>query len=323
MAAVALIPTWFWERDCTRRALPWSTGEANWGSGVRIYYDASCSFCSKAVKILKTFLLLNAAEIVPAQEMSLTEIEMQHHRSWIVVEPDGRRSYKWNALCELVSYSPLFRWIAAVMRAQWISNIGGLLYEDVERVRIHLSRWTGWIKPRPVNMRTPVVVNVFALLLIVYIYVWNLSAIAKVSFQPWQDSIGLTLAIDQKWDMFAPNPLTYDGWYVVDGRLRDGRQVNVIHPDQRVSFEPPVSIADQYPNERWRKYLMNLSLPENTEHRLYYGRYLCRTWNDGRAPQDAHALVSFDIYFMAHQNSIDHPPVGFSRDLLWHHECFK
>jgi predicted DCC family thiol-disulfide oxidoreductase YuxK len=323
MAAVALIPSWFWEHERIRRALPWSTGEANWGSGVRIYYDANCSFCSKAVRILRTFLLLNAAEIVPAQEMSLTELEMRHHRSWIVVEPDGRRSYKWNALCELVSYSPLFRWIVPAMRVDWVSNIGGLIYEDVERARTHLSRWTEWIKPHPVNMRTPVIVNVFALLLIVYIYIWNLSSITRIALQPWQDSIGLTLAVDQKWNMFAPNPLTYDGWYVVNGRLQDGEQVNVIHPNQRVSFVPPASIADEYPNERWRKYLMNLSLPDNTQYRLYYGRYLCRTWNDGRALQDAHALISFDIYFMAHQNSIDHPPVGFSRDLLWHHECFK
>jgi predicted DCC family thiol-disulfide oxidoreductase YuxK len=290
---------------------------------LRIYYDANCSFCSKAIRVLRTFLLLNAAEIVPAQEMSLTELEMRHHRSWIVVEPDGRRSYKWVALTELFSYSPLFRWMAPAMRLEWVSNIGALVYEDVERARTHLSRWTEWIKPRPLKVRTPFLVNVFGLVLIVYVLMWNQSSIARSSLQPWQDSIGLTLGLDQKWDMFAPSPLTYDGFYVVEGRQRDGKQVNVIHPGRPVSFEPPASIADEYPNERWRKYLMNLYLPENTPYRLYYGRYLCRSWNDGRAPQDAYALVSFDIYFMGRQNSIEHPPVGYSRDLLWHHECFK
>jgi hypothetical protein len=123
--------------------------------------------------------------------------------------------------------------------------------------------------------------------------------------------------------MFAPNPLTYDGWYVIEGRLHDGRPVNVLHPHQLVSYQQPASIADQYENERWRKYMMNLSLSENTDYRLYYGRYLCRSWNDGRPSYDPTLLISFDIYFMAHQNSIKHPPAPFSRDLLWHHECFK
>jgi hypothetical protein len=161
------------------------------------------------------------------------------------------------------------------------------------------------------------------LLLILYIFLWNLSSLARVPFQPWEDSIGLTLGLDQRWDMFAPNPLTYDGWYVIEGHLRDGRVVNVSHPERPFTFDQPASIADQYKNERWRKYLMNLSLSENADYRLYYGRYLCRSWNDGRPVVDPAALITFDIYFMAHQNSIKHPPNGFSRDLLWHHECFK
>src|SRR5207302_9282275 len=120
---------------------------------------------------------------------------------------------------------------------------------------------------------------VFALLFILYLFLWNLSSITRVPFQPWEDAIGLTLSVDQKWDMFAPNPLTYDGWYVIDGRLRGGRPVNVLHPKEPVSYAQPASIADQYKNERWRKYLMNLSLVENVDYRLYYGRYLCRSWN--------------------------------------------
>ena len=123
--------------------------------------------------------------------------------------------------------------------------------------------------------------------------------------------------------MFAPNPLGYDGWYVIEGYLRDGRRVNVLHPGQPVTYEQPASIADEYKNERWRKYLMNLSLPENTQYRLYYGRYLCRSWNALRSTSDPATLITFDIYFMAHQNSIAHPPTVYYRDLLWHHECFK
>jgi hypothetical protein len=323
MAALPLLPTWFWERPWVRRLLPWSGGERKWGAGLRIFYDRNCAFCSKAVLVLKTFLLIPGTELVPAQEFPITELEMRDRQSWIVVAPDTARSYKWKAFAELASQSPLFYRFAPLMRYKAVASMGERLYEKIESHREQLSGYTNWIKPRPLNLRTSPAITVFALLFIVYVSLWNLSSITYVPFAPWEDAIGLTLGIDQKWDMFAPNPLTYDGWYVVEGRLHDGRPANVLHPKQRVSYEQPASVADQYKNERWRKYMMNLSLSENINYRLYYGRYLCRAWNDGRPPYDPALLISFDIYFMAHQNSIKHPPAPFSRDLLWHHECFK
>jgi predicted DCC family thiol-disulfide oxidoreductase YuxK len=323
MAALPLLPTWFWERPLVRRLLPWSGGERNWGAGLRIFYDRNCAFCSKAVQVLKTFLLIPGAELVPAQEFPITELEMRDRRSWIVVAPDTKRLYKWRAFAELVSHSPIFYRLAPLIQCKPLASMGERLYEKIESHREQLSAFTNWIRPRPLNLRTPPTITVFALLFILYVSLWNLSSITYVPFAPWEQTIGLTLGIDQKWDMFAPNPLTYDGWYVIEGRLHDGRPVNVLHPRQRVSYEQPASIADQYKNERWRKYMMNLSLGENNDYRLYYGRYLCRYWNDGRPLYDPALLISFDINFMAHQNSIKHPQAPFSRDLLWHHECFK
>ncbi|MFL6440159.1 MAG: HTTM domain-containing protein [Terriglobales bacterium] len=323
MAALPLLPTWFWERPWILRIVPWAAGAGNWGAGVRMFYDSNCVFCSKLVRVLKAFLLIPGAELVPAQEFPITELEMRDRRSWIVVTPEATRLYKWNALAELVSHSPIFCRIAPLMRSRALASAGERLYENIESHREQLSAYTSWIRPRPLSLRTPPAVTVFALLFILFVSLWNLTSIMQVPFQPWEDTIGLTLAIDQKWDMFAPNPLTYDGWYVIEGRLRDGRPVDVLHPRQRVSYQQPASIADQYKNERWRKYLMNLSLSENTNYRLYYGQYLCRSWNEDRPPYDPVLLISFDIYFMAHQTSINHPPAPFSRDLLWHHECFK
>ena len=322
MAALPLIPTWFWERNWIRRHFSWVTGESNAGFGARIYYDGRCSFCSKLVRILRAFLLVPKVELIAAQEFPVTELEMRDQKSWILVDPEGRRYYKWRAFAQLVSYSPIFSWLSPVMRSGFLERKGKEWYEGIERNRDQLSRYTDWIRSRPVSLKTSPPVTVFAALLIVYTLLWNLSSIVNVPFQPWQDAIGLTLDVDQKWDMFSPNPLTYDGWYVIEGQLRDGRHINVTHPERPVSYEKPASIADQYPRERWRKYLMNLSLNENTEYRLYYGRYLCRSWNLGRPNYDPALLIRFDIYFMGHQNSIQHPPTGFNRDLLWHHECF-
>jgi predicted DCC family thiol-disulfide oxidoreductase YuxK len=323
MAAVPLLPTWFWERAWVQRLMPWSTGKATAGLGVRIYYDGECSFCSKLVRILRTFLIVPKLELIPAQEFPVTELEMHQQRSWILVESDGQRFYRWQAAAQLVSHSPVFSWLAPLMRWGAAAKVGERWYAGIEEHRKQLSRHSEWIKGSPLNLNTSPAVTVFALLLIAYISLWNLSSVTRIPFQPWQDAMGVTLDLDQRWDMFSPNPLTYDGWYAIEGHLRDGRSANVLHPRQPFTYEQPASIADEYKNERWRKYLMNLSLPENTEYRLYYGRYLCRSWNVWRSPSDPATLMSFEIYFMAHQNSITRPPTGFSRDLLWHHECFK
>ena len=323
MAAIPFIPTWFWERSWVRRIAPWITGATKDGDGLVIFYDGNCSFCSKAVRILRTFLLIPNAELVVSQEFPATELEMRERRSWIVVYRNGVRAYRWQALADVVSCSPVFHSLSGLMRWRMIAHWGERLYENIEVSRTQLSRYTAWIQPRKLNVQMSPAATVFSLLLIIYIALWNLSSIANVHLQPWEDAIGMTLDLDQRWDMFAPNPLTYDGWYVIEGHLRSGRTVNVMHPERPVTFEQPESIADQYKNERWRKYLMNLSLNENADYRLYYGRYLCRSWNLQRSMYDPRLLVNFDIYFMAHQNSISHPPTGFSKDLLWHHECFK
>jgi hypothetical protein len=248
---------------------------------------------------------------------------MRARNSWIVVDPSSRRHYQWDGLVCLLSHSPLFGSMRKVAMLAPVSHIGKTCYRFFRIRRAQLTRFTAWLDVRPAWLRTPWYVDLFAVFIILYVFLWNLSSVTHAGFKPSAEKFGLTLAIDQRWDMFSPFPLTYDGWYVIEGHLRDGSSVNVLDPGKPVSFDQPASIADQYKNERWRKYLMNLSLNEDSGYRLYYGRYFCRSWNTGRAPQDRWALVNFDIYFMGHQNSISHPPTGFTRDLLWHHECFK
>jgi len=325
MAALPLVPTWFWNRQWVQRWVPWSAMHSNRGSGLRIYYDSNCAFCSKMVRILRGFLLIPSAELIPAQEFPVTELEMRQQRSWIVVEPDGQRWYKWQALVRTVCYSPVFSALGPLMSQRFVAAAATRFYDRIEKNRDWLSRSTDWIKPAPrrKNLKPSRPITLFALLFIVYISFWNLKSILRLRGQPFGDAVGLTLAVDQRWDMFAPNPLTYDGWYVIEGQLRDGRKVNVLHPDQPVSYAQPASIAAQYKDERWRKYLMNLSLPENSEYRLYYGRSFCRSWNTGRWPHDPGALISFDINFMGRQNSVSDPNRPYTKDLLWHHECFK
>ena len=320
MAALPLLPAWFWDT-----AIPGSLRArfAEAGSGLRLCYDELCPFCKKMACILRTFFMLPAAEVVPLRDSSATWNEMYEQRSWMVIELDGKRRYGFDGFVSALGYSPIFSWLTSFCKLHIVARIGDLCYRWVQSRREKLSEATLWLKVRPARRRTLWLVNLLAFVLILYVFLWNVSTVTHIPFPPSQDKLAITLDLDQQWDMFSPYPLTYDGWYVIEGRLRDGSDVNVLHPNQTVSFDQPRSIADQYKNERWRKYLMNLSLPEHADYRLYYGRYFCRSWNTGRSQRDPKALVSFDIIFMGHQNSISRPPVGYSRDLLWHHECFK
>lgn len=98
--------------------------------------------------------------------------------------------------------------------------------------------------------------------------------------------------IDQRWSMFAPDPLRTDVWYVVPGRLRNGSRVDALHRS-RVRWDRPPDIASAYPNARWRKYLSSLRR-RDSEHRSQFGDYLCRRWNDQRRTE----LVDVTIYAM-------------------------
>jgi hypothetical protein len=124
--------------------------------------------------------------------------------------------------------------------------------------------------------------------------------------------------------MFAPYPLRDDGWYVIPGVLQSGKEVDVFRGGAPVSFAKPsaAAIAAQYKDERWRKYLMNLYLAVNSDYRLYYGQYLCRKWNEGKAPNDPTQLNTFDIYFMIRTNVLwTQPPQSPKKVLLHSHHC--
>lgn len=320
IAALPLLPTWFWQT-----VIPESVRHrfAHAGDGLRLYYDELSPFFRKAAFVSRTLLMIPAAELLPLRESLPTWNEMREPRSWMVIEPNGRRRFAFDGFACLLSCSPLFGWLSSFFRVGAIAQLGELGWRRMESRGDKLSDLTMGLKFRPAKLRTSWIVNAFALIVIVYVFLWNLSSVTHRAFRPAQEKMGITLGLDQEWDMFSPYPLTYDGWYVIKGKLRDGSETNVLHPDQPVSLAQPKSIADQYKNERWRKYLMNLSLSEYADYRLYYARSFCRSWNTGRSQRDPNALISFDIIFMAHQNSLTRPPADFSPDLLWHHECFK
>ncbi len=131
-----------------------------------------------------------------------------------------------------------------------------------------------------------------------------------------------SLNLDQKWDMFAPGLAHERGWWVIPGKLSDGREIDVLSR-KPVTWEEPKQLAEVFPTERWRKYMFNMSAARNSEYRLYLGKYLCRNWNEYAEREDV--LQTFEIYFVRRKI----PPPGKEtigkepeRLSLWRHTCF-
>lgn len=171
--------------------------------------------------------------------------------------------------------------------------------------------------------RTPAYLNVIIIFFLCYVVAWNLTTLdvksAKISRQiQW---IAPLLRIDQKWNMFAPKPFRDDGWYVIPGRLRNGKVVDVFRDGKELSWEKPENIKADYKIYRWRKYMRNIWSRKNADYRLHYGRYLCRNWNRNHKLKDQ--LLTFDIYYMKETNLDNYMTAEVEKVHLWRHQCFK
>lgn len=89
---------------------------------------------------------------------------------------------------------------------------------------------------------------------------------------------GRATATMQNWTLFAPVPLRQDGWFVVEGITVDGRQIDLLS-GKPSSYAKPASVADTFPNQRWRRHFQNLWLRYNPRHVPLYLRYCGRNWN--------------------------------------------
>lgn len=126
------------------------------------------------------------------------------------------------------------------------------------------------------------------------------------------------LRLEQRWDMFAA-PLTAGGWYVIPARLTSGAEVDLATMKPTISWDEPPLVADTYANARWKKYFMNISIPPYSQHRLLFGRYLCRSWNETHP--GAQNLEAFKIYFMRQAVEPWRKPHPAQKQMLWQHEC--
>ena len=309
--------------------------------GLKIYYDGDCSFCQKVVHLMRTFLILPMTPLLVAQDEPSIFADMQKKNSWVVVDWQDRRHFKFEALAYLCCLSPLFRPLAPVLEWKPIISVGTKFYEIIASNRRIAGKFTkseeapsfhGGVsltppmKFRPVKVGSSRTMNLVMLLLLAYVTVWNLRSLAPKTFRRRTldsvDWISRLLRLDQKWDIFAPPPRD-DGWYVLPGKLKDGTAIDVFKGGGSVDWKKPsVRLRNAiYRNMQWRTYFINLNRSIGKKLYPYYGQYLCRDWNSRH--KGSKQLDSFEIYLMSEKTV----PPGHLQEVektrTWQQSCSK
>jgi hypothetical protein len=120
--------------------------------------------------------------------------------------------------------------------------------------------------------------------LLVYAILWNLRDVvdkkqAHRILPDRMNRLAQVLGLEKGWCMFAPVPRPDDGWPIFKGILRDGSEVNLWQPDQPIPWKKPRVVSAMYLNQRWRRYLENMTMENYTHYRPYFSDWLQQRWD--------------------------------------------
>jgi hypothetical protein len=146
--------------------------------------------------------------------------------------------------------------------------------------------------------------------------------ITGVRIPPLWSQLSFFTQTNQQWAMFAAPTFTWDGWYVFDGVLMDGRHVDVWRAGGPVTEQKPADVPGSFKNPEWRAYLIRLYMAKNAEFRVYLGNWLCRTWNAAHTGNDRVNLI-YISYMLENTVPPGQTQTPAKKDPVWRQYCFK
>lgn len=315
---VLFLPGPFWDRltDYFRRK--------NFGK-LSIYYDAECGFCQKAVRIFKSFLLLEDVKINPAQDNSSIHNDMVKNHSWVIVNEKNERFFHYDAWIELLRHSPIGKPFSYVLNLAPIHWLGSRTYHWVSHNRPLMgkaSQFLEYSSPKKEIVTWKWLMEVAGAFIFVTLLMWNLTTIKRYNIRaPFFQTVTRWLHLYQEWNMFAPYPKMDNIWVEVPGVLSDGSDIDVLYGTRDIYSVKDQKFVKMIPNEHWRKFYLNLS--ERNDYARYYGGYLCRLWNERNQKWVPNTtLRKMEIVVYSQPNLPDGEKGGISRKLSWRHWCF-
>lgn len=127
--------------------------------GLIIYYDADCGFCKKIVHVLRTLLILPGTPLLTAQSDASICKDMETYNSWVVLDWQEKRHFKFEAIAYISSISPFFFVFEPVLRCSPIMTIGTFFYEAIASNRRKASLFTRFLKFHHSSNNIPFKIN--------------------------------------------------------------------------------------------------------------------------------------------------------------------
>ena len=322
MALSLLIPSAAWAMS-GRKKQPKTT--ENRLESIKIYYDEDCGFCLKMCLVLRTFLLRADTQILRAQHYPDIYAIMERENSWVVTDENQTAHIHWHAMVLLFSARTVFKpitWVLALPPLLWMGN---KTYGWVAENRGTMGRLSQRYTPyRALSIKPTLLGSLVAALMFYVVTSFNIHGLPQVKQSTPAHVLQLakTTRLDQRWDMFAPYPLTSSVYVLIPGKLRDGSEVN-LYPktSDDADWQRPDRYYSLYDGYRWRKYIGRVDNHSNNAVRMAFGSYLCKSWNEQARAVNTQ-LATFEIHFVKHRTNTENLPKVESRHRAWRHWCY-
>ena len=322
MALSLLIPAAFWT---TWQHTAHQTKRRSQLNNIRIYYDQDCGFCLKMCLVLRTFLLPDSVQILPAQSYAPAHSIMERENSWVVVGPENETYTHWRAMAYLFSQCWPFRPVGWLMSRWPLLTLGNRVYRWVADNRDRMGNLTQVLLAYRTVRTQPTIAGALVAGFFFYIVtMYNIYELPQLRGHMPEHvrHVAKTARIDQRWDMFAPYPLTRSAYVLMPGKLRNGETVN-LYPltSGDTDWQAPSHFYSLYDGYRWRKYLGRVDGHSNNTVRQALGSYLCRSYNTSTRQREEQ-LATLEIIFVKFQTNTTGEPKKESRRRVWRHWCF-
>ncbi len=211
------------------------------------------------------------------------------------------------SIAGLIPFLPSVFWD----RAEELTRIYGLdgISKIIDKLALILPNWSYFSGFDGIQVKRAV--SGLLVFILVAIFFWNAATYGLISTPnavPFDPN-------ERRWDMFAPQPINVEGWYVAEAELENNSSIDALNGGEP-EWQPPPELASMYPSHRWYAYLKDMRLPSNQGLQRYFLIYLCQRWNDTHEIN----MDSIDLYFVDRIVEFS-PEMNYSRDKLASHSC--
>ncbi len=300
--------------------------------GFALYYDGECGFCKKSVYLLKTFFLISETHVSPAVSDERAFKMLKEKNSWVARDFRGKQYTAFEAFIALTSVSPILLWLTPFLRIPCITHAGERVYRLIAqhrpRVCIIPSKVTVTWKSLKIERYSKVfffwIVPIGAFLLVIFA---NISTVHPVplseSSSIYREAKNLVYSfhLNQKWNMFAPQPSSMDGWFVIPATLHNGTVVDAYSGNVTVDWRKPENIRAVRNSARLERYVQNLLIHKDARAWEQYASWICYDWNHNKSSQDTQ-IDTITITHMEEKNTVEtlHDP-AVKVEVLANYSC--